>query len=142
MKARLVLLAGGLLFGLIALGSPGRSSIDHTQIPPTYVPSGKTMYLQYCAACHGADARGDGPAAPTLRVPPPDLTLLARRNQGRFPREYVTRVLRFGPGTPSHGSAEMPTWGPIFEYMDKNNERAVTQRIKNLCDYLASLQRR
>ena len=34
----------------------------------------------------------------------------------------------------------MPTWGPIFQYYDKQSERVVQQRIKNLCDYLASLQ--
>jgi hypothetical protein len=34
----------------------------------------------------------------------------------------------------------MPAWGPIFRYYDKQNERAVQQRIRNLCDYLASLQ--
>ena len=39
-----------------------------------------------------------------------------------------------------HGSSDMPTWGPIFRYFDKQNERVVQQRIKNLCDYLASLQ--
>jgi hypothetical protein len=34
----------------------------------------------------------------------------------------------------------MPTWGPIFRYFDNQNERVVRQRIRNLCDYLASLQ--
>ena len=29
--------------------------------PPTYIPSGEHMYKQYCAACHGADAKGHGP---------------------------------------------------------------------------------
>jgi len=49
--------------------------------------------------------------------------------------------LRFGPGpTPLHGTSDMPTWGPIFEYMDRVNQKAVEQRIKNLSDYLASLQ--
>jgi mono/diheme cytochrome c family protein len=146
MKARQVLPFGALLFVLCVAGADGRQPvnqpINHSQFPPSYVPSGEVMYRQYCAACHGVDAKGNGPAAPTLRVQPPDLTTLAKRNRGKFPRAYVTQVLRFGPGTSSHGSAEMPTWGPIFEYMDKNNERAVNQRIKNLCDYLASLQER
>jgi hypothetical protein len=34
----------------------------------------------------------------------------------------------------------MPTWRPIFEYLDNNDEAAVRQRIKNLCDYLESTQ--
>jgi hypothetical protein len=71
---------------------------------------------------------------------PPDLTRLARRHEGKFPGEYVRAVLEFGPGPSSHGSAEMPTWGPIFRYYDKQNERVVQQRIRNLTGYLASIQ--
>jgi mono/diheme cytochrome c family protein len=135
-------LLGAFAFLISAAVAGGGATVDRTQFPPNYVPSGQVMYKQYCAACHGADAKGNGPAAPTLRAMPPDLTVLARSHRGKFPYAYVARVLRFGPGTPSHGSADMPTWGPIFEFMDKYNERAVNQRIKNLCDYLATLQER
>jgi mono/diheme cytochrome c family protein len=100
------------------------------------------MYKQYCATCHGATAKGDGPLGSFLKVPPPDLTQLAQRNAGKFPYENVARILRFGPGPSAHGTSDMPTWGPIFGYFDKQNETAVQQRIKNLCDYLASLQER
>jgi hypothetical protein len=34
----------------------------------------------------------------------------------------------------------MPTWGPVFLYLDKHDEAAATQRIKNLTNYLKSLQ--
>jgi hypothetical protein len=61
---------------------------------------------------------------------------------GEFPYGYVSSVLTFGPGLPLHGSAGMPTWGPIFRYLDNEDRNTVQQRIKNLCDYLASLQRR
>jgi len=37
-------------------------------------------------------------------------------------------------------SSDMPTWGPLFRYLDRRNEVAVRQRIKNLSDYLATLQ--
>jgi mono/diheme cytochrome c family protein len=104
------------------------------------VPSGQQIYQQFCAACHGLEAKGDGPAASRLKTPPPDLTTLAKRNMGKFPYDYVAGVLRFGPGPSVHGSSDMPTWGPIFQIIDKNNERAVQQRIKNLSAYLASLQ--
>jgi len=115
-------------------------AVDET-LPSNYVPSGKVMYKQYCATCHGLTAKGDGPLGSFLKVPPADLTKLAQRNGGRFPYENVANVLQFGPRPSSaHGSSDMPTWGPLFEYFDKLNERAVQQRIKNLCDYLASLQ--
>jgi mono/diheme cytochrome c family protein len=133
------------LWTVLAAGSMGQfaanaSPID--EIPTGYVPSGKTMYHQYCAACHGPEGKGDGPAAFTLKTPPADLTTLAARNMGTFPREYVETILRFGPGVKAHGSSDMPTWGSIFQMIDKNNERAVQQRIKNLTDYLASLQQK
>jgi mono/diheme cytochrome c family protein len=110
-------------------------------LPSNYVPSGQVMFKQYCAVCHGAAGKGDGPYAHMLKVPPANLTTLAKRHDGKFPYDYVSDILRFGPGpTILHGSSDMPTWGPIFQYLDKNNESAVQQRIKNLCNYLASLQ--
>jgi mono/diheme cytochrome c family protein len=132
-----------VLFGaflLIAAVWSAGGSVDETQLPPTYMPSGEQMYKQYCATCHGIDARGDGPLAPLLKTPPPDLTTLARRHLGKFPYDYVANILEFGPGVTAHGSSDMPTWGPIFRYFDKQNERIVKQRIRNLCNYLASLQ--
>jgi mono/diheme cytochrome c family protein len=110
------------------------------QFPPVYVPSGRQMYREYCASCHGSNGKGRGPVATSLRKPPPNLTTLARTHGGNFPREYVTNVLRFGPGYSAHGSPEMPVWGPIFQYFENYNEAAVRQRIKNLCDYLESIQ--
>lgn len=141
MKSHRFLLVA-LLFG--AIGAPFAATAffadDVGQLPPTYVPSGKQLYKQFCAACHGPDGKGHGPAAPALSKQPPDLTTLARRHGGNFPEDYVTSVLRFGPGFSAHGSSEMPVWGPIFQYLDNYNEAAVRQRIKNLCDYLQSLQ--
>lgn len=124
---------------------PDRSAIqvwqdDKIQLPPTYVPPGRQMYKEYCAACHGSNGKGRGPVAASLRKPPANLTTLARRHGGTFPEEYVTNVLRFGPGFSAHGSSEMPVWGPLFQYLENYNEAAVRQRIKNLCDYLESLQ--
>jgi mono/diheme cytochrome c family protein len=137
---RHALLFTSLLLVICAAAAKGWPAADN-QIPPNYVPSGKAMYKEYCASCHGVAGKGQGPFAPLLKVPPADLTTLAKRHDGKFPYDYVTAVLRFGPGpTILHGSADMPTWGPIFQYLDKNNEFAVQQRIKNLCNYLASLQ--
>lgn len=129
----------GVLLLIAYVASAGRA-IDQTQLPPTYMPTGQQMYQQYCAACHGSDAKGNGPLAPLLKTPPPNLTTLAKRHPGKFPYTYVSNILEFGPGASAHGSSDMPTWGPIFRYFDKQNERVVRQRIKNLCDYLASLQ--
>jgi mono/diheme cytochrome c family protein len=102
--------------------------------------SGKEMYTQYCAACHGADAKGEGPAAPALKTPPSNLTILAKSNGGKYPSDHVAEVLRTGTGVAAHGSADMPTWGPLFRSLDPTNDTAVLQRIHNLNQYLVSLQ--
>src|SRR6266568_7781827 len=34
---------------------------------------GKHLFLHYCAACHGDEARGDGQNASNLNPPPPDM---------------------------------------------------------------------
>jgi mono/diheme cytochrome c family protein len=120
--------------------SSSRDDVGKGQLPSTYVPPGKQMYKDYCAACHGPDGKGGGPAAAYLMTQPPDLTTLAKRHGGAFPVDYVTNVVRFGPGFAAHGSSEMPVWGPIFQYMDNYNEAAVRQRIKNLCEFLESVQ--
>jgi mono/diheme cytochrome c family protein len=104
------------------------------------VPSGATLYRQYCASCHGIDGKGHGPARVALRIPAPDLTTLAKRHGGKFPSEYVTGVLRFGPGVFSHGSAKMPIWGQLFTYY--YNSDSARRRVQNLIDYLSTLQER
>jgi len=133
-----LILAGALFLATCVAGA---HPVDET-LPPTYIPTGEQMFKQYCAVCHGSDAKGQGPLAALLKTPPPDLTTLAKRHMGKFPYDYVKTILKFGPGPTSHGSSDMPTWGPIFRYNDKQNERVVQQRIKNLCDFLASLQER
>jgi mono/diheme cytochrome c family protein len=136
-----LLIAAGVLLALVGVAG-SVPAVNETRFPTTYMPSGHEMYTLYCAACHGADAKGHGPAASMLTTPPPDLTTLAKRHFGKFPYDYVRNVLEFGPGVTAHGSSGMPTWGPIFRYYDKQNERVVQERIKRLCDYLASVQGR
>ena len=115
--------------------------IKKVPIAQTSPASGKEMYTSYCAACHGTDAKGTGPAAAALKTPPADLTTLAKRSQdGKFPRDHVAEILRSGTGVAAHGTADMPTWGPLFRSLDPNHDIAVQQRIKNLSDYLESLQ--
>jgi len=127
-----------LLLALSAVGARGTPAQDQNQLPADYVPSGAAIYTQYCAACHGADAKGHGPARASLRKPAPDLTTLAKRHGGKFPYPYVIGVLRFAPGVPSHGSGDMPMWGPLFEYY--YNQKSAQLRIRNLTDFLAGLQ--
>src|SRR5438477_3610776 len=61
--------------------------------PKTDPTNGKQMYASYCAPCHGADARGNGPVAGALKTPPTDLTLLAKANHGKYPENHIVSVL-------------------------------------------------
>lgn len=113
--------------------------------PPLVINSltGPDLFAFYCATCHGRDGRGNGPVAAALRVPPPDLTLLARQHGGRFPKPRVEAFVSIGEGllSPAHGTSEMPVWGPIFRGLDPS-DALVTIRIANLVAYVESIQAR
>jgi mono/diheme cytochrome c family protein len=142
MIMRQIVMFGVLILLACTLGAENKPAVDKVATPRTIAASGKQTYMQYCASCHGPDARGNGPAAFVLKTPPPDLTTLAKRHDGKFPYEYVSDVLRFGTRIVAHGSSDMPIWGPIFGSMDNYDVVAVRKRIKDLSDYLASLQQK
>jgi len=102
--------------------------------------SGKAMYASYCAACHGPVGKGDGPAASELKMPPADLTQLAKKNNGKFPADHVRAILDFGVKAPAHGTNEMPVWGQLFHGLDQNDQVKVNLRIQNLVEYVKTLQ--
>ncbi len=142
----------GGVFGLVlfaasgvagATGSTGRqvNDLPRQQLPPILSESlaGRDSFDRYCAACHGTSAKGNGPVAPQLKTPPPDLTQLARRNGGTFPANRITAYVSGTDRTlPTHGPAEMPVWGPMFRAFEKDIR--AKERIKNLVLYLASIQ--
>ena len=103
--------------------------------------SGKEMYTAYCAACHGANGSGDGPAAPALKTPPANLTQLAKANGGKFPYAKVQQSIKGDANMPAaHGSPQMPVWGQTFTQMGHQSEAQAQLRIKNITDYIATLQ--
>lgn len=113
---------------------------------------GKTEYLNYCAQCHGITGQGDGPVALELKNPPTDLTLLAQKNGGVFDRVLITKKVDGRSMPRSHGTAQMPVWGQWFELHAKARgvlqddrqgiESQVQKRLKNLVDFLSSIQRK
>jgi mono/diheme cytochrome c family protein len=117
--------------------STGKIVIPVNKTSPT---SGKQMYTNYCAPCHGLDGRGQGPVAPALKAPPTDLSLLARSNHGKFPETHIVTVLENGMQIPAHGSVEMPVWGPILGKMNQSNPQDKLLRVSNLSRYLETLQ--
>ena len=76
---------------------------------------GPELFGAYCATCHGKDAKGKGPMASSLKVPPADLTGIAKRNGGTFPFLKVQKIISGEEAAPgAHGTREMPVWGPIM----------------------------
>lgn len=118
----------------------GAPTVKHVPISGASPSSGKEMFESYCAVCHGKDAKGNGPAASALKVPPPDLTQLAKKNGGKYPSAHVAAVLRGQADVASHGSRDMPIWGPLFSSISQGHEGQVQQRVANLVEYLEKLQ--
>jgi mono/diheme cytochrome c family protein len=114
--------------------------VKHVPIKPTNAASGQEMFTSYCAVCHGPDAKGNGPAASALKVPPPDLTTLAQKNGGKYPSMHVSSVIRGEADLPAHGSKDMPIWGQLFLRMSQGHEADVQQRVANLNQYIESIQ--
>jgi mono/diheme cytochrome c family protein len=108
---RIGVLFCALIVVLFAMGAQNSPGVDKVHARPTIATMGRQTYMQYCA-CHGADARGNRPAALVLKTPPADLITLANRHGGQFPYDYVNDVLRLGARFVAHGSSDMPTWGP------------------------------
>jgi mono/diheme cytochrome c family protein len=117
--------------------SKAKVTIPITKTTPT---SGKQMYVNYCAPCHGVDGRGNGPAATALKTLPSDLTVLSRNNNGKFPDAHIVAVLQNGTAISAHGSAGMPVWGPILGKMNQTNSQDRMLRISNLSHFLESMQ--
>jgi mono/diheme cytochrome c family protein len=104
---------------------------------------GWEYFQQYCAACHGEDGRGRGPAAGALKTPPADLTRIAARRGGSFPDGEVARFIDGRFAMAAHGTREMPVWGERFgERIPEAGvgEEVTRGRILVLVEYLKSIQ--
>jgi mono/diheme cytochrome c family protein len=125
-----------LLAGTLFQAPPAAAAAAAAQ-----APEGIALFRTYCSSCHGTSATGDGPLATELRRPPADLTTIARRNQGVFPREQVYRTIDGRQPVRGHGGPGMPVWGDVF-VRTTGNEAVITARIEALVSYLEGLQAR
>ena len=120
---------------------------------------GKAEFLSSCASCHGADGKGKGPVSEQLKVPPADLTILAKNNNGIFPTNVVYETIYGSKAIGAHGSREMPIWGerfnpvmnlphivdPTYDALDPSRnlrDVVVRTRILAVMDYLNRIQQK
>jgi mono/diheme cytochrome c family protein len=120
-----------LLMAVAIIGLGARAPAEDSDV-------GKTEYENSCGACHGTDAKGNGPVGKELKTPPTDLTVLARNNNGVFPYNKVYEIIDGRNSTiGSHGSREMPIWGYRFSPPQAFRYK---QRILAVIDYLNRIQ--
>ena len=114
------LLLGGIVGAIIIIAPRWALTADEGGTAPSelnkgVIEDGHDVYVENCSACHGKAGKGDGVMRSFLTIKPPDLTQIAKRNNGTFDFWKVyntidgTHVLR------AHGESEMPVWGVRFK---------------------------
>ena len=109
------------------------------------------QYFQFaCAACHGAEGRGDGPVAAQLKGVPADLTKIAQRHGGVFPAKKVYETIEGLAMPAAHGTREMPIWGAVVLFEELGTSvakadadkaaRSTRERLEALVGYIESIQ--
>lgn len=107
-------------------------------------PEGQRLFLAHCAACHGADATGAGPETLGIGKVPPDLTRIALRNGGTFPRAQVLSTIDgYRQGT--HEGRVMPEFGAelggdLVPLVVDGTETPTPRALVALLTYLESVQ--
>jgi len=114
-----------------------------------FIDVGKGEYNAACASCHGLQGLGDGPVAEQMKARVPDITMLAKGNNGVFPFDHVYQIIDGRQEVKSHGSREMPIWGTTFrrqssKYFDSypviDPESSSRSRILALTEYVYRMQ--
>ena len=85
-----------------------QSTLKQPTKQPTHQELGKILWERHCQMCHGAMARGDGPAASQLVTPVPDL-------YHKITRDRVEDLIR----TIMRGENGHPAYQTTFDLRDK-----------------------
>lgn len=134
-----VVLATIALLLAVSFNAAQEKNVKTVPIKFTDPSSAKEMYTEYCAVCHGVDAKGNGPAASEFKYAPTDLTQLARKNNGKYPDDKVYATLKFGTNAPAHGTLQMPIWVDLFHSVD-GSDMSSQLRMHNLTEYIRGIQ--
>jgi mono/diheme cytochrome c family protein len=99
------------------------------------------MYQQHCAACHGRNGKGDGPAASAMTTKPTDITVMQRRH-GAFFTAQLESAIRGTDPVVAHGVPGMMVWGALFRADAHGNEAVVDARIEDLVAFVETIQQK
>lgn len=114
------------------------------------IDPGRQEFEANCANCHGMDAKGNGFVGASLKVVPPDLTSLAKKNGGVFPTDRISSVIDGRAEVATHGTRNMPVWGTRYavnaaeHFFDApyDQEAYIRAHILLLVDYLNRIQQK
>lgn len=109
---------------------------------------GEQEYRNSCAVCHGQDGKAQTQIIDVLKVAPPSLNQISKRNGGVFPIARLYETIDGRLNIKSHGTREMPIWGkrysaeavPGYDDYPHNREVYVRTRIVSLIDYIYRMQ--
>ena len=97
-------------------------------------------------------SKGTAQVSSQLKVPPPDLTVLAKENNGVFPVKSVYEVIDGRQAVLAHGTRDMPIWGnryivsqiqqAVREHSVYDPEVLVRTRILSIIDYINRIQQK
>jgi len=114
-----------------------QTKIEKAPIKQTAASNPQEMFTTYCAVCHGAGGKGNGPAASALTKAPADLTKISARNGGTWPDTKVRRFIEGADTIAAHGTRDMPIWGDLFRSLSRDTAEI---RIAALTEYLKKMQ--
>ena len=139
-----------ILLGIVLFLPEARAVEKKTESLAEQVKMGALDYKNFCAACHGPDARGNGPAAVELKTAPPSLRKLAARRHGVFEVNEIVKIIDGREMPRAHGTPEMPIWGSLFRFVAEasgiltsdieDSEKDAQKHIIAIAKYLKTIQ--
>lgn len=138
MRMRAAAWAAPLLFLLgapaLLVAAPATAEPTEASEAPPAAPSGRDLYVQHCAICHGPEGKGDGPAGLPIVPMPRDFSVgrfkFDADSDGRTGTDRdLFLVIRDGAGAYG-GNPVMAPWAHLGE-----------ERIRELVAYVRSLER-
>ncbi|APX23854.1 MAG: cytochrome C [Rhodobacteraceae bacterium] len=132
-----------LLIGIWAMAGLALVACVPNEMPEA--SDGRALYMEYCSACHGENAKGDGPMARAMTTAPKDLTLISLRHGDSFPRAKVLSTIDGyarsdldGPGMPEFGELLQGDLVPLDTGDGKMTP--TPRKLVALLEYLESIQ--